>query len=658
MTIWWGPGANGSGIAELIGYLNGINYPDVIGFETYVTKTFGVVLAVVGGLCVGKEGPLAHIGANVGAVVAYLPLPRFEWFRNDTYKRNFMAAGCSAGVSAAFGAPVGGALFAFEISKPNTFWKFSVIWKVFLSCAMSVFTLAVVSAGMSGEKIEDVTSAVLKFGNKDIEPPTIEVIPGTIVVGCIAGVLGGMFVIVNSNLGILRKKYITKDWQKILEAAFFSIATTTTFYWMPSLIRDCEPKSEASSDEDIIVQYDCNSNYYNPLATNFFNTEGDAIRSIISGFEGPGGVNSTSWPLFVFFLCWYFFTITTYGVWCPAGLFLPGIIIGCAMGGCYAEVQAKILGENISDTFDSQTSVTFVMVGAGSMLSAYCRLTYSLVVIMLETTSSINIFLPMMIGILCARGVANIFCGSLYDRALRAKQMPFLRANPAEQTRFKPASEIMSKDIVTLSTISNMESCKKALQTKHNAYPVINTAGRLVGLIPKHFVVRILEKKQFYNREAVNTEGSEVALDNENRQIQNAFSLNDNGNAPLLGNGGGDSNVQTDEFALDYDEKNGFPKTPENEHLHYSEFNVDIMSSEADGERVILDVIEENYEEWIDLRPYMIESPQAVSVHDKFYKVLEQFRINHCRHMMVCDPSNGAIKGVITRKDIFAYNGL
>ena len=56
---------------------------------------------------------------------------------------------------------------------------------------------------------------------------------------------------------------------------------------------------------------------------------------------------------------------------------------------------------------------------------------------------------------------------------------------------------------------------------------------------------------------------------------------------------------------------------------------------------MILDVIEENYEEWIDLRPYMIESPIAVSVHDKFYKVLDQFRINHCRHLMVIDPSDG-----------------
>lgn len=97
---------------------------------------------------------------------------------------------------------------------------------------------------------------------------------------------------------------------------------------------------------------------------------------------------------------------------------------------------------------------------------------------------------------------------------------------------------------------------------------------------------------------------------------------------------------------------------PDHEKLHWSDFNVDIYSTEADAQTVILDVIEENFEEWIDLRPYMIESPLTVSVHDKFYKILEQFRINHCRHMMVVDPSTGSLRGVITRKDIFAYNGL
>ena len=68
----------------------------------------------------------------------------------------------------------------------------------------------------------------------------------------------------------------------------------------------------------------------------FFNTEGDAIKSIISGFEETGGIESNAWYLVIFTLCWYFFTIVTYGVWVPAGLFLPGIIIGCGVGGCYA----------------------------------------------------------------------------------------------------------------------------------------------------------------------------------------------------------------------------------------------------------------------------------------------------------------------------------
>lgn len=77
------------------------------------------------------------------------------------------------------------------------------------------------------------------------------------------------------------------------------------------------------------------------------NTEGDAIRSIITGFESPGGVNSYSWNLAFFAAIWYFWTVVTYGVWVPAGLFLPGIIIGCAVGGVYAEVQVRVLGNTI-----------------------------------------------------------------------------------------------------------------------------------------------------------------------------------------------------------------------------------------------------------------------------------------------------------------------
>ena len=99
-------------------------------------------------------------------------------------------------------------------------------------------------------------------------------------------------------------------------------------------------------------------------------------------------------------------------------------------------------GHSVSESFTpdatgykSDIAVTNVLVGAGAMLSSYCRLTYSLVVIMLETTSSINIFLPMMTGIMVARAVGNLLTNSLYDRALRMKQMPFLRSEPPAETK-------------------------------------------------------------------------------------------------------------------------------------------------------------------------------------------------------------------------------
>jgi len=54
----------------------------------------------------------------------YLPLKFTQNFRNDRDKRNIIASGAGVGVAVAFGAPIGGVLFAYEISKANSFWTF------------------------------------------------------------------------------------------------------------------------------------------------------------------------------------------------------------------------------------------------------------------------------------------------------------------------------------------------------------------------------------------------------------------------------------------------------------------------------------------------------------------------------------------------------
>ena len=73
LTVYVAPGATGSGIPELMGYLNGVKYPKIFSMRVLVVKIVGVILAVSGTLCLGKEGPLAHIGAIVS--VQFLNLP-------------------------------------------------------------------------------------------------------------------------------------------------------------------------------------------------------------------------------------------------------------------------------------------------------------------------------------------------------------------------------------------------------------------------------------------------------------------------------------------------------------------------------------------------------------------------------------------------------
>lgn len=129
----------GSGVAEIIGVVNGIVYPAAINVRTLITKIIGVVLAVVGGLAVGKEGPLAHIGGNLGSAIVYLP--GLHFMRTNIHKRQLICAGASAGVSVAFGAPIGGALFLYELSRGNPVWTFVLLWKTFFTCVTAVFTM-------------------------------------------------------------------------------------------------------------------------------------------------------------------------------------------------------------------------------------------------------------------------------------------------------------------------------------------------------------------------------------------------------------------------------------------------------------------------------------------------------------------------------------
>jgi len=94
-----------------------------------------------------------------------------------------------------------------------------------------------------------------------------------------------------------------------------------------------------------------------------------------------------------------------------------------------------------------------------------------------------------------------------------------------------------------------------------------------------------------------------------------------------------------------------------NETLDWRYFNVDFYSHDRNYQEVA-GICEDHKNRLIDIRPYIIDTPYLAQSTDRLQKVLELFRHMHLRALAVTNPGTGALEGIITRQDIFAYMGL
>ena len=126
LILFVGPLAEGSGIPETKAYLNGIHVKGHIAMPTLIAKSIGCALSIGSGLIAGREGPIIHVGAIIGAAVSQgssgsmkirLPGILNHHFRSAEWKRDFAVMGSALGVASAFIAPMGGVLFAIEEGK-------------------------------------------------------------------------------------------------------------------------------------------------------------------------------------------------------------------------------------------------------------------------------------------------------------------------------------------------------------------------------------------------------------------------------------------------------------------------------------------------------------------------------------------------------------
>ncbi len=123
-------------------------------------------------------------------------------------------------------------------------------------------------------------------------------------------------------------------------------------------------------------------------------------------------------------------------------------------------------------------------------------MTISLTVIIIETTGNLSFGLPIMITVIIAKWVGDLFTESVYDIHIELSRVPFLSWEPPTNSARVYASEVMHKPVVSLKTTETVKTLLNVLiNTTHNGFPVVDaessfshvrTYGRYRGLILRY----------------------------------------------------------------------------------------------------------------------------------------------------------------------------
>ena len=127
-------------------------------------------------------------------------------------------------------------------------------------------------------------------------------------------------------------------------------------------------------------------------------------------------------------------------------------------------------------------------------------MTYSLAVIMLETTSSVELFLPIIFTLFASYGTGALLINkSIYLSALRTKNIPLLSKDIPKENSFLRASVVMQTPPRCLHFLAKVKDVYYQLEnTTFNGFPVVNTNNICIGLIERDVLITLIEKSAWY----------------------------------------------------------------------------------------------------------------------------------------------------------------
>ena len=346
--VKWEPMISGSGIPQVEGEVSGRLSQN---WKRVPAKFAGGFLCMLGGLSLGREGPSIQLGAMAGQGISR------ALGRGKREEKFLMTCGASAGLSAAFHAPLAGMMFAVE-----------EIHKTFsIPILLPVMTASVTADYIASHILG--LDPVFHFQITEYLPQNYYWL--LILLGILVGVSGVFY-----NWGMLKAQELYRKIPFLKETGRLLIAFLTAGVLglvMPSVL---------GSGSGLIVSL----------------TKGEMVLGMVV------------LTLVVKFL----FSAVSFGSGAPGGIFFPLLILGALLGAVFAMTGAEFFG------LDPVYINNFVLLGMTGFFTAIVRAPLTGIILLFEMSGSISQMLSLSIVSVTAYIVATLMRSEpIYDSLLK-----------------------------------------------------------------------------------------------------------------------------------------------------------------------------------------------------------------------------------------------
>ena len=271
------PYSSGSGIPQVKAFMGGYlkNRP----ISTIINKIIGGSLSILSGLSLGREGPSVQLGACTGDYLS-------KKFKSSRFERRLlMSSGASAGLSAAFNAPLAGVIFSLE-----------EIYKYFSPLVLVSTIVAAVSSDFISKEIFGLNPV---FSFNDCSPIPLNKYWIVIILGLLCGFSGAIY---NKTIAISQRLYSKIKLKPSIRMILVFLICGIIGLTIPTIL---------CGGHRLLEEYTL--------------SKGILILILLVIFK-------------------FLFSIFSFGSGAPGGIFFPLLIIGCGIGAIFGSVCIKYLG--------------------------------------------------------------------------------------------------------------------------------------------------------------------------------------------------------------------------------------------------------------------------------------------------------------------------